>query len=153
MRGARPAAGAGRRRPPGFTGMRAAAVLFAAALLAAAACGGRPVGERPVVLTTSKGGVTARLRMSPEPAHAMKPLHLSVALIDAGGRPAAGHHVVFDLSMPSMAMAPNRPEVTEVVAGTYEASAMLPMAGRWLLAVVVDPPGPRLELSFPFVAE
>ncbi len=153
MRGARRPAGAGRRRPPGFTGMHAAAVMFAAALLAAAACGGRPVGERPVVLTTSKGGVTARLRMSPEPAHAMKPLHLSVAFIDAGGRPAAGHHVVFDLSMPSMAMAPNRPEVTEVVAGTYEASAMLPMAGRWLLAVVVDPPGPRLELSFPIVAE
>jgi len=83
----------------------------------------------------------------------MKPLHLSVALTDSGGRPAAGHHVVFDLSMPSMAMAPNRPEVTEAVVGTYEASTMLPMAGQWLLAVVVDPPGPRLELSFPFVAE
>ena len=152
MRGARPAAGAGRRRPPGFTGMRAAAVLFAAALLAAA-CGGRVVGGRPGASTTSSGGVTARLGTSPEPAHAMKPLHLSVALTDAGGRPAAGHHVVFDLSMPSMAMAPNRPEVTEVVAGTYEASTMLPMAGRWLLTVVVDPPGPRLELSFPFVAE
>ena len=152
MRGARPAAGAGRRRPPGFTGMRAATVLFAA-VLAATACGGRPVSERPGVSTTSSGGVTARLRTSPEPAHAMKPLHLSVALTDSGGRPAAGHHVVFDLSMPSMAMAPNRPEVTEAVVGTYEASTMLPMAGQWLLAVVVDPPGPRLELSFPFVAE
>ena len=152
MRGARPAAGAGRRRPPGFTGMRATTVLFAA-VLAATACGGRPVSERPGVSTTSSGGVTARLRTSPEPAHAMKPLHLSVALTDSGGRPAAGHHVVFDLSMPSMAMAPNRPEVTEAVVGTYEASTMLPMAGQWLLAVVVDPPGPRLELSFPFVAE
>ena len=152
MRGAGPAAGAGRRRPPGFTGMRAATVLFAA-VLAATACGGRPVSERPGVSTTSSGGVTARLRTSPEPAHAMKPLHLSVALTDSGGRPAAGHHVVFDLSMPSMAMAPNRPEVTEAVVGTYEASTMLPMAGQWLLAVVVDPPGPRLELSFPFVAE
>ena len=152
MRGARPAAGAGRRRPPGFTGMRATTVLFAA-VLAATACGGRPVSERPGVSTTSSGGVTARLRTSPEPAHAMKPLHLSVALTDSGGRPAAGHHVVFDLSMPSMAMAPNRPEVTEAVVGTYEASTMLPMAGQWLLAVVVDPPGPRLELSFPIVAE
>ena len=152
MRGARPAAGAGRRRPPGFTGMRAAAVLFAA-VLAATACGGRPVSERPGASTTSSGGVTARLRMSPEPAHAMKPLHLSVALTDAGGRAAADHHVVFDLSMPSMAMAPNLPEVTEVVAGTYEASTMLPMAGQWSLAVLVDSPGPQLELSFPFVAE
>ena len=152
MRGARPAAGAGRRRPRGFTGMRATTVVFAA-VLAATACGRQPVSERPGVSTTSSGGVTARLRTSPEPAHAMKPLHLSVALIDAAGRPAAGHHVVFDLSMPSMAMAPNRPEVTEAVVGTYEASTMLPMAGQWLLAVVVDPPGPRLELSFPFVAE
>ena len=153
MRGARPPAGADRRRPAGFTGMHAAAVLFAAALLAATACGGRPVSERPGASTTSSGGVTARLRMSPEPAHAMKPLHLSVALTDAGSRPAAGHHVVFDLSMPSMAMAPNLPEVTEVVAGTYEASAMLPMTGQWSLAVLVDPPGPQPKLSFLFVAE
>lgn len=99
------------------------------------------------------GSVTARLRMSPAPAPVMKPVRLSVAVSDAGGRPVAGRTVFFDLSMPGMSMAPNRPQVSEVGDGVYEATTLLSMAGEWRLTVEVDGPGRPLKLSFPFAAD
>ena len=83
----------------------------------------------------------------------MKPLRLSVALTDAAGRPVAGRTVAFDLSMPSMTMAPNRPPVSEVGDGVYEATSMLSMAGDWRLIVEIDAPEHRTELPFAFSAE
>ena len=132
---------------------RAAAALVAVALLAAGACGGNSVQGDAAVLERTAGGMTACLIMSPEPAAAMKPLRLSVTLTDASGRPAAGRDVVFDLWMPSMTMAPNRPSVSEVGDGTYEATAMLSMAGQWQLTVEIDTPGQPLEISFTFAAD
>ena len=140
-------------RPPVSAPARAAAALVAVALLAGAACGSNSAQGEAAVLERSAGGMTARLIMSPEPAAAMKPLRLSVALGDASGRPAAGRDVAFDLSMPSMTMAPNRPQVSEVGDGTYEATAMLSMAGQWQLTVEVDTPGQPLKISFTFAAD
>ena len=141
--------GAGRPRLP--AAVRALVTLAGLVLVTTAACGG--AGDGSAALERSAGGMTGRLTMSPEPAAAMKPLRLSVALTDAAGRPAAGRTVAFDLSMPSMTMAPNRPAVSEVGEGVYEATSMLSMPGDWRLIVEIDSPDHRAELPFTFSAE
>ena len=83
----------------------------------------------------------------------MKPLHLSVALVDASGRPLAGRAVTFDLSMPSMTMAPNRPSVSAAGDGVYEATTLLSMAGEWRLIVDVGRPGGPMRIPFTFSAD
>ena len=142
-----------KRFPPVSATARAAAALVAVAFLAAGACGGNSVQGDAAVLERSAGGMTARLIMSPEPAAAMKPLRLSVTLTDASGRPAVGRDVAFDLSMPSMTMAPNHPQVSEVGDGTYEAAAMLSVAGKWQLTVEIATSGQPRKISFTFVAD
>jgi hypothetical protein len=76
-----------------------------------------------------------------------------VTLTDASGRPAVGRVVAFDLSMPSMTMAPNDPQVSEVGDGPYEAEAMLSMAGKWQLTVEIATSGQLGKISFIFVAD
>jgi len=95
----------------------------------------------------------AGLSLSPQPVPVLQPVRLTVTLEDTDGRPQAGRSVAFDLSMPSMTMAPNRPGVTESVPGTYVATALLPMAGEWRLAVEVSRPGRPAELTFTFTAD
>ena len=147
---ARPSGGAERTRLP--AAVRALVVLAGLALVATAACGGAAAGDA-AVLERSASGMTGRLTVSPQPAAAMKPLRFSVALTDAAGRPAAGRSVAFDLSMPAMTMAPNRPPVSEVSIGVYEATSMLFMPGEWRLMVEIDAPDHSTELPFTFSAE
>ena len=82
----------------------------------------------------------------------MKPVRLTVGLTDAGGQPVAGRAVTFALSMPAMAMPPNRPQVTETGDGAYEATTLLPMDGEWRLTVQVGAPGPPLTIPLVFSA-
>ena len=140
-------------RPEAAAGGATVAALVCAVLLALAGCGAATSPGDPAVTNATAGGVTARLTMSPQPAPAMKPLRLSVALEDAAGRPLAGRSVTFDLSMPSMAMAPNRPTVSEPAAGVYVATTLLSMAGEWRLSVELDGSGGPIELSFTLTAD
>ena len=154
MRSAPRSGGAGRRtRPEAAAGGATVATLVCAVLLALAGCGAVTSPGDPAVTSATAGGVSARLTMSPEPAPVMEPLRLSVALDDAAGRPLADRSVTFDLSMPSMAMAPNRPTVGEPVGGIYVATTLLPMAGEWRLTVEVDGSGGPVELSFALTAD
>ena len=105
-----------------------------------------------MVRQATESGVTARLSMSPEPAVAMKPLLLSVALSGADGRPLTAPGVTFDLSMPSMTMAPNRPAVDRAGAGVYEATTLLSMGGQWRLIVELPQAGHVLTIPFAFSA-
>lgn len=150
MRRAARAGGAGRRPRPAPAVGRVTVVALCAALLALTGCSNAATQRDATVL---KGGVTARLAMSPEPAPVMKPVRLSVALSDEGGRPVAGRSVAFDLSMPSMTMAPNRPKVSEMADGVYEATTLLSMAGEWRLTVEIDTPGGQLKIPFTFAAD
>ena len=123
------------------------------AVLALAGCGAVTSPGDPAVTTVSAGGVTARLTMSPRPAPVMKPLWLSVALEDTAGRPLAHRKVAFDLAMPSMTMAPNRPSVLETAGGAYAATSLLSMAGEWRLTVEVDGSSGPVEFQFNFIAD
>lgn len=154
MRRAPRPGGAGGRMRAGL-GPRGAsiAVVLGAALLTLAGCGSVATTRHDAAVATAAGGVTARLAMSPHTPRVMKPLRLSVDLLDGSGRPLEGRLVAFDLSMPSMAMAPNRPAVAESAQGTYEATTLLSMAGEWLLTVEVDEQGRQLNLQFTFTAD
>jgi hypothetical protein len=140
--------GAGRRRVS-VAGCARAAALLAAAL----ACAGCDAAATPqAVVTSGAGGLTARLSLSPAPAPVMKPLRLSVTLVDHSGQPLAGRDVTFELSMPSMAMAPNRPRVTATGDGVYAATTLLSMEGRWRLTVSVGGPGRPVTIPITFSA-
>ena len=60
--------------------------------------------------------------------------------------------MTFDLSMPAMAMAPNRPKVTATGDGVYEATTLLSMAGEWRLTVEIGGPGRPLTIPLTFSA-
>jgi hypothetical protein len=143
--------GAGRLRAAPAGARRAIAAAFCAAAIV---CGGCAAAAAPqAVVGSGAGGVTARLALSPEPAPVMKPLRLSVTLSDAGGQPLAEKAVSFDLSMPDMAMPPNRPQVTAAGAGVYEATTLLSMAGEWRLTVEIGGPGPPQRIPLTFSAQ
>ena len=127
--------------------------LVCAVLVALSGCGSATSPGIPPVTGATADGVTARLALSPQPAPVMEPLRLSVALEDAAGRPLPDRSVTFDLSMPSMAMAPNRPTVSEAATGTYVATTLLPMAGEWRLTVELDGSEGPVELSFTLTAD
>ncbi len=121
-------------------------------MVAGAGCGTAPA-PADIVGRDSGSGVTARLSLSPAPAPVMKPIRLSVTLTDAGGRPIEGRQVSFDLSMPAMAMAPNRPPVTAAGDGVYEATTLLSMAGEWRLTVEADGQGETVTIPLTFSAD
>ncbi len=130
------------------------AAALGAVLIAITGCGGAGTMRQDAAMTASAaGGLTARLTMSPHPASVMKPLRLEVALSDGSGRPVAGRTVTFDLSMPSMTMAPDRPSVRESGKGVYTATTLLPMSGKWRLTVEVDAPERRVTFPFTFRAD
>ncbi len=128
-------------------------MVLCAAAIACAGCGAAAAQHDPVARQGTAGGITARLTLSPEPAPVMKPLRLSVALADASGRPVKDRTVTFDLSMPSMTMAPNRPSASSTGAGVYEATSILSMAGEWRLTVEIGGQGLPLTIPFTFSAQ
>lgn len=83
----------------------------------------------------------------------MKPVQLSVTLSDAGGQPVVDRAVSFDLSMPAMTMAPNRPRVTAAGGGVYEATTLLSMAGEWRLTVEIGGAGSPQTIPLTFSAQ
>jgi nitrogen fixation protein FixH len=72
--------------------------------------------------------------------------------VDQSGRAVANRDVTFDLSMPAMAMAPNRPGVTATGDGAYAATTLLSMEGEWRLTVSVGGPGRRVTIPITFSA-
>ena len=140
------------RRAPRARGARRAVV--AALCVAAIVCAGCGSAAAPqAIVGEGSGGVTARLSLSPEPAPVMKPLQLSVSLADAGGQPIVDRAVSFDLSMPAMTMAPNRPQVTAAGDGVYGATTLLSMAGEWRLTVEIGGSGAPQTIPLTFSAQ
>ena len=130
---------------------RAIAAALCAAAIVCAGCGASAAPQG--IVGEGAGGVTARLSLSPEPAPVMKPLQLSVALVGAAGQPIVDRAVSFDLSMPAMAMPPNRPKVTAAGGGVYEATTLLSMAGEWRLSVEIGGSGPPQTIPLTFSAQ
>lgn len=152
MRRAPRAGGAGVPRSPGRVARTAIAAALCAAAIAIAGCGSVAEPRDPAVYEGTGQGVKGRLTLTPEPALAMKPVRLTVALFEANGRPLTDGAVTFDLSMPAMTMPPNRPTVSPAGDGVYEATTMLTMTGEWRLVVEIDGPGKPVTVPFTFSA-
>ena len=139
------------RRAPRSRGARRAVVALCVAAIVCAGCGSAAAPQ--AIGGVGSGGITARRSLSPEPAPVMKPLRLSVTLADAGGQPIVDRAVSFDLSMPAMTMAPNRPQVTAAGDGVYEATTLLSMAGEWRLTVEIGGSGAPQTIPLTFSAQ
>jgi hypothetical protein len=69
----------------------------------------------------------------------MQQAEFSISIVDGQGRPVAGARVSCDMSMPAMAMPPNRPQAVEQSPGLYATPVMFTMAGDWEALIEVLP--------------
>jgi hypothetical protein len=100
-----------------------------------------------------QNGMTAVLSMSPASPAMMEPVRLSLTLTDAKGQVLEGADVKYDLTMPGMAMAPNRPLATDEGQGLYLAQATFTMSGDWRAQAVITYSGETTTFTFDFPVE
>jgi len=98
--------------------------------------------------TQTAGSLAATLAVDPQPPTPMQETTLRLALRDAAGRPVEGRKVCFDLTMPAMAMPPNRPVAREEGRGVYRAAALFTMAGEWEIRATVSSAGTDEVFAF-----
>lgn len=120
-------------------------ILFAIPALCLSACSRRPAGTS----TQSQAGLTAILAIAPDPPAVMEPVQLSLTLSDTEGHPVDGAQVSYDLTMPAMAMPPNRPSASAAGSGLYSATAVFTMSGDWQVQVAVVYKQNNFLFSFP----
>ena len=103
------------------------------------ASGQTPGGESGAFPPQTVGDLTVTLRVSPYPPAPMQQAEFSIAIVDGQDRPVAGARVSCDMSMPAMAMPPNRPQAVEQSPGLYTTPVMFTMAGDWEALIGVLP--------------
>lgn len=96
-----------------------------------------PTGTPPPTPASSSApaasALKGRVTVTPPAPQSMKEATIELSLTGASGKPAAGRKVSFDLTMPAMAMPPNKPAAKEIRSGVYQAKAVFTMAGEWLV--------------------
>lgn len=105
----------------------------------------------PIVFTTSaatSGSAVLALETSEPVTMAIIPFQLS--LKDKSGQPVAGARVTCELTMPSMPMPENRPQVTERSDGDYRGELIFTCAqGAWRMTCLAKKPdGSYQEVAF-----
>lgn len=95
-------------------------------------------GSMMTMKTVTVDGLTVELRGMP-PLSASKVTTLEFYLTDAQGNPITGADVALELDMTAMEMPENKPKVTEVGEGVYQAPAKLGMANdTWFMTLNVS---------------
>ena len=77
--------------------------------------------------------LTGSLVVSPANPVAGKEAALTLRLADKEGKPVAGRSVSFDITMPGKSLAPNRPMALPMGPGEYQARAVFPRSGDWVV--------------------
>jgi hypothetical protein len=103
------------------------------------ASGQTPGGESGAFPPQTVGDLTVTLRVSPYPPAPMRQAEFSISIADGQGRLVAGAQVSCDMTMPAMAMPPNRPQAVERSPGIYTTPVMFTMAGDWEALIEVLP--------------
>lgn len=99
--------------------------------------------------TVTGDGLTVELRGMP-PLSASKVTTLEFYLSDAQGNPVTGADIALDLDMTAMEMPENKPKVTEVGEGVYQAPAKLGMASdTWFLTLDINHNGQASTITIP----
>lgn len=108
----------------------------ATATLAAPATTAAPASTG-TVLKPSFGELDGELLVNPFPPVVRKGTLLQLTLRDADGQAIEGANVLFDLTMPSMSMPPNKTQAVDKGGGVYEAQVVFTMGGGWAVNAVV----------------
>lgn len=116
----------------GWLALAAIAVFVLAGCHSERAPAGSPAGTPPAA-PPAVSALKGRITVSPFVPQSMREATIELSLTDAAGKPAAGRKVSFDLTMPAMAMPPNKPAAKEIRSGVYQAKAVFTMAGEWLV--------------------
>jgi len=96
------------------------------------------VGKTPLPpASKTSGTLTATLVLTPASPAPMRETELRLKILDSKGRPLDTAEITMDLTMPGMAMPPNRPSVVAAGDGVYTAKAIFSMAGTWRSEVKV----------------
>lgn len=106
-------------------------------------------GSMMTMKTVTGDGLTVELRGMP-PLSASKVTTLEFYLSDAQGNPVTGADIALDLDMTAMEMPENKPKVTEVGEGVYQAPAKLGMASdTWFLTLDINHNGQASTITIP----
>ena len=125
----------------------AALVLLLSIVVALAASCGSGQGARNdsghFVQTGSE--LTVDLQVDPFPPQPMRKVSFAITIADREGAPVGGAAVLCDMTMPSMMMPVNRPQVSEQGSGLYVAKVLFTMAGDWQAALEITLPDGRSD--------
>ena len=107
-------------------------------LLAAAGCRKSGPAAPPPAPPAPPPGAAARPPPrrpggSPPAPRGGKEAALTLRLADKEGKPVAGRSVSFDITMPGKSLAPNRPMALPMGPGEYQARAVFPRSGDWVV--------------------
>ncbi|MBI5352259.1 MAG: FixH family protein [Chloroflexi bacterium] len=83
------------------------------------------------------GEMIVSLSLNPYPPSAGQPSQFDVALTDLNGNPIDDASISLDLTMPSMWMPPNQPDMQFVSDGKYSTTAPFTMRGGWRIEVII----------------
>ncbi|MBI5353638.1 MAG: FixH family protein [Chloroflexi bacterium] len=83
------------------------------------------------------GEMIVSLSLNPYPPSAGQPSQFDVALTDLNGNPIDDSSISLDLTMPSIWMPPNQPDMQFVSDGKYSTTAPFTMRGGWRIEVII----------------
>jgi hypothetical protein len=116
--------------------------------LVAVSADGEPISPSPEVTAVSgelpkntaaqkSGDLIVSLALNPYPPKAGQPSEFDVKLTDLSGKTIDDASISLNLTMPSMWMPPNQPDMKFVPDGKYQTTAPFTMRGAWRIEVVI----------------
>jgi len=94
------------------------------------------------------GEMIVSLSLNPYPPSAGQPSQFEVTLTDLNGSPIDDASISLNLTMPSMWMPPNQPDMQFVSYGKYSTSAPFTMRGGWRIEVIITRGGQKQSVFF-----
>ena len=96
------------------------------------------IGELPKNTAAQQAGdMIVSLSLNPYPPSAGQPSQFDVTLTDLSGNPINDTSISLNLTMPSMWMPPNQPDMQFVSDGKYNTTAPFTMRGGWRIEVII----------------
>ena len=106
-------------------------------------------GELPKNTAAQKSGdLVVSLALNPYPPRAGQPSEFDVTLTDVNGQSIDNASISLNLTMPSMWMPPNQPDLQFVSDGKYHTTAPFTMRGAWRIEVVITRDGEKQSVFF-----
>ena len=106
-------------------------------------------GELPNNAAAQRSGdLIVSLALNPYPPTVTQPANFDVTLTDVNGQAINDATISLNLTMPSMRMPPNQPNMEFVADGKYHATAYYTMRGWWRIEVIITRGGATQSVFF-----